>query len=108
MVRRQLDAANAMIESANGFTDTVGRQRQHLDVIGLFRPEVERDTCPVCERIGAVVSEAEETRERLSLDERRLRVAGRVRSTKSLFHKPEKGLVFQGFSRWDPGFWNRL
>jgi hypothetical protein len=28
--------------------------------------------------------------------------------SKSLFHKPEKGLVFQGFSRWDPGFWNRL
>jgi Flp pilus assembly protein TadD len=31
-----------------------------------------------------------------------------MNSNESLFHKPEKGLVFQGFSRWDPGFWNRL
>lgn len=132
---RQLEAANAMIESAAGFTDTVTRQRQRLDVVGLFRAGAERDTCPVCAapvvertpplsaieaalqrldtelaevgqdrpkvdgyarqlsddlvrigqelesvrgRIAAVVSESEETKERFNLDERRLRVAGRV------------------------------
>jgi hypothetical protein len=135
VLRRQLDAATSVIETAKGFTDAVESQRQRLDVISLFRRDVERETCPVCDaplaertpsfstiddalrrldtelaevgqdrpkvdryarelseelarvgenlgavraRIAAVVSEADATKDRFSLDERRLRVAGRV------------------------------
>ena len=134
-IRRQMDAANATIESAKGFSDTVLQQRRRLDVVGLFRRGVERDTCPVCDspvaartiplavietalqhldeelsevgrdrpkidghlrrlsdelvdvgraleivrgQIAAVVAETEQAGDQFNLDERRLRVAGRV------------------------------
>ncbi|MBI1321653.1 DUF3732 domain-containing protein [bacterium] len=135
IARRQLDAANMVIESAVGYSDAVERQKSRLDVIGYFKSDVERDACPVCNgsihektpslsnietalgrlqaelsdverdrpkideyakgrsedlirigqeletvrtRIAAVIRESEEASERIGLDERRLRVAGRV------------------------------
>lgn len=135
IARRQLDAANMVIESAVGYSGAVERQKSRLDVIGYFKSDVERDACPVCNgsirektpslanietalgrlqaelsdverdrpkideyakgrseelirigqeletvrtRIAAVIRESEETFERMGLDERRLRVAGRV------------------------------
>jgi prefoldin subunit 5 len=135
ILRRQIDAANVMIESASGFADTVEQQRQRLDVVRLFRPSGDRDTCPVCTapivgrtpalqsieealehldaelnevsrdrpkvdnyvrrlsdelatvgrnlegvrtQIAGIVRESEEAGEQFRLDDRRLRVAGRV------------------------------
>jgi regulator of replication initiation timing len=134
-LRQRIEAADSAVESAMGFTDAALSQRRRLDVLGLYRRGVERDTCPVCDatfdertstlsaiedairrlddeladvgrdrpkidkyvrdlseeladvarqlegvraRIAAVIAESEETTDRLNLDNRRLRVAGRV------------------------------
>ena len=47
IARRQLDAANIVIDTAVGYSGAVERQKSRLDVIGYFKSDVERDACPV-------------------------------------------------------------
>ncbi len=133
--RSRLAAARDMLESATGFTRTVQRQRQKLDVGSIFRSGNERETCPICDssiadrtipmksildaldrldgdlneveqdrpqidsyiarleaeieantvalptvrdQISAIVKESEDNSQRLELDQRRMRVSGRI------------------------------
>ncbi len=134
-LRSQLDAAAEMLNSANGFAESVRRQQRKLDVSSVFRVGGEVDVCPVCEnpigdktepltaiqaaltrlggdleevnqdrpqidayiarlrqqiegeaaqlagvreQIAGIVREVEQNAGRIELDQRRMRVAGRI------------------------------
>ena len=80
-LRTQLDAANDVLRSANGFTQTVAHSRVSWMSATSFIRGGERETCPVCDSpISAKTATLENIRgalERLGSNSRRFSKTGR-------------------------------